>query len=234
MTMATVLIVDDDADTLSMLTVLVEGEGHTVLAAGAGPAALDLLRRERPDLMILDLMLPGMDGLEVCRRAREFSYLPILMLTAKGSGTDRIVGLEVGADDYLAKPAEPGEIRARVRALLRRALYWQGETARQREVLVRGTLRLDPERFEVTLGGGPIEITRIEFDLLYCLARHPGIVYSRERLIELVWGEDEYLSSRAVDVHVSRLRKKVERDPANPEIVVTVHGVGYKLQVPVS
>jgi DNA-binding response OmpR family regulator len=232
--MAIVLVVDDDADTLSMLTVLVEGEGHTVLTATAGPAALDLLRRERPDLMILDLMLPGMDGLEVCRRAREFSYLPILMLTAKGSGTDRIVGLEVGADDYLAKPAEPGEIRARVRALLRRALYWQSETARQREVLVRGSLRLDPERFEVTLEGSLIETTRLEFDLLYCLARHPGIVYSRERLIELVWGEDEYLSSRAVDVHVSRLRKKVERDPANPEVVVTVHGVGYKLQVPVS
>ena len=230
--MATVLIVEDDPDTLSMLTVLVEGEGHSALTATEGRAALELLRVERPDLMILDLMLPGMDGLEVCRRARAFTYLPILMLTAKGSGVDRVIGLEIGADDYLAKPAEPIEIRARVRALLRRSLYWQSDTAREREVLERGTLRLDPERFELVVDGSPAEVTRIEFDLLYCLALHPGIVYARERLVELVWGEDELISLRAVDVHISRLRKKVERDPANPEVVATVHGVGYKFQTP--
>jgi DNA-binding response OmpR family regulator len=224
--MAIILIVEDDPDTQEILRMIVRGEGHTPRVAGDGVEALTMLRAETPDLVILDLMLPLLDGLEVCRRAREFTYVPILMLTAKDTEVDKIVGLEVGADDYIAKPFDPGEVRARLRAHLRRATLWQKPPAAQ--PLARGPLRLDPARFEATLQGEVLNLTRIEFDLLHCLAAHPGIVFSRERLMEQVWGAGEYIVLRGIDVHVSRLRNKIEPDPAHPRFILTVHGVGYK------
>jgi len=226
--MAVVLIVEDDPDTQEVLRLIVTGEGHTAQVAADGIQALERLRAEPPDLVILDLMLPRMDGLEVCRRAREWTYAPILMLTARDTEVDKIVGLEVGADDYIAKPFEPGEVRARLRAHLRRALYWQSSEAQRSAVLCRGPLRLDPARYEATLEGQRLDLTRLEFDLLYCLAAHPGIVFSRERLMEQVWGIDESIVPRGIDVHISRLRSKLEPNPAQPRFILTVHGVGYK------
>jgi len=226
--MALILIVEDDPDTQEILSMIVRSEGHTPRVARDGLEALAMLRSETPALVILDLMLPLLDGLEVCRRAREFTYVPILMLTAKGTEVDKIVGLEVGADDYIAKPFDPGEVRARLRAPLRRALLWQKPPLAAPPPLERGPLRLDPARYEATLEGKPLNLTRLEFDLLYCLAAHPGIVFSRERLMEQVWGAEEYIVPRGIDVHISRLRNKLEPDPAHPRFIFTVHGVGYK------
>ncbi len=226
--MATVLIVDDDRDIVKLLVAVVSGEGHTALKAGDGQTALDLLRAESPDMMFLDWMLPGMDGLEVCRQARAFSHIPIVLLTAKQEEVDKIVGLEVGADDYLVKPVTPEELRARLRAHLRRQIVWKNGTELNEGKIQSGSLTLDPDRFEATLDGNPLQLTRLEFDLLYSLASNPGIVYTRERLLDLVWHDNEYIVARGIDVHISRIRSKIERDPANPDMVLTVHGVGYK------
>lgn len=226
--MATVLIVDDDCDIVQLLVAVVSGEGHTALKAGDGQTALDLLRAESPDIMFLDWMLPGMDGLEVCRQARAFTHIPIIMLTARQEEVDKIVGLEVGADDYLIKPVTPEELRARLRAHLRRQIVWKDGTERDEGKIERGPLTLDPDRFEATLDGNPLQLTRLEFDLLYSLASNPGIVYTRERLLDLVWHDNEYIVARGIDVHISRIRSKIEQDPAHPDMVLTVHGVGYK------
>ncbi len=226
--MKTVLIVEDDPDMLKLMAHIVAVEGQKVLTAGDGESALSILREQKPDLVILDWMLPGIDGIEVCRRARAFTHVPIIMLTGKGEETDRIVGLETGADDFLVKPISPGELRARLRAHLRRELFWKNGTEHDDQRLVRGPLVLDSARFEATLDGEELDLTRLEFELLYSLASKPGIVFSRERLLETVWHDNEYIVPRGIDVHISRLRQKIEKDPSHPQMLLTVHGVGYK------
>ena len=223
-----ILLVDDRPATRITNGDWLQSEGYEVLQARTGLEARSVLAEVVPDLVLLDLMLPRMDGLELCRRVREWSYVPILMLTAKDTEVDKIVGLEVGADDYIPKPFEPGEVRARLRAHLRRALYWKNPEAAPAEIIQHGPLRLDLPRHEATWDGARLDLTRLEFDLLYCLAAHPGIVFSRERLMDQVWGVDEAIVARGIDVHISRLRSKIEPDPAQPRFILTVHGIGYK------
>ncbi|RME43808.1 MAG: DNA-binding response regulator [Chloroflexi bacterium] len=221
-----ILVVDDEPNILNTVQAYLEKEGYTVYTAMDGPSALKAARAFRPDLVVLDIMLPEMDGLEVLRRLRQESEVYVLMLTAKAEETDKIVGLSVGADDYLTKPFSPRELVARVKAILRRGRgAGPGEPA-----LVFRHLRIDPEARQVWKNEEPVELTPIEFDLLLALARHPGRVLSREQLIEQVWGYDYYGDERVVDVHIGRLRKKVELDPVNPTFIVTVRGVGYRFE----
>jgi two-component system alkaline phosphatase synthesis response regulator PhoP len=221
-----ILIVDDEPTILNTVQAYLEREGYTVRTALDGPAALKAARAFRPDLIVLDIMLPGMDGLEVLRRLRQESGVYVLMLTAKADETDKIVGLTVGADDYLTKPFSPRELVARVKAILRRDRgAGPGEPA-----LAFGDLRIDLDARRAWKDDEPLDLTPIEFDLLHTLARNPGRVLSREQLIEQVWGYDYYGDERIVDVHIGRLRKKVESDPANPILIVTVRGAGYRFE----
>ncbi|MGN6302704.1 MAG: MtrAB system response regulator MtrA [Angustibacter sp.] len=217
-----VLVVDDDTALAEMLGIVLRGEGFDPVHCGDGEAALAAFRDVRPDLVLLDVMLPGVDGIEVCRRIRSESGVPIVMLTAKSDTVDVVVGLESGADDYVVKPFKPKELIARVRARLRSS----GESAPER--LDIGDLTIDVAGHTVTRGGEPISLTPLEFDLLVALARKPWQVFSREVLLEQVWGYRHAGDTRLVNVHVQRLRSKIERDPEHPEIVVTVRGVGYK------
>lgn len=221
-----ILVVDDEAAILKSVRAYLEQEGYTVLAAVDGPTALKEARTARPDLIVLDVMLPGMDGLEVLRRLRQESDVYVLMLTAKAEETDKVVGLMVGADDYLTKPFSPRELVARVKAILRRGRT--GETAEP--ALVFPLLRIDLDARQATKDGIVLDLTATEFDLLAALARHAGRVLSREQLIEQVWGYDYYGDERVVDVHIGRLRKKIEDDPANSRLVVTVRGAGYRFE----
>jgi two-component system, OmpR family, alkaline phosphatase synthesis response regulator PhoP len=226
--MATILVVDDEANLVDLVRGYLEREGYTVLAAADGLAALDLARAERPDLVILDLLLPGLDGLEVCRRLRRFSDAYVLMLTAKAEELDTIVGLAVGADDYVTKPFSPRELVARVRALLRRARAGGGATEPGPPPPRRfGDLGIDEARHEVTRCGATVALTAREFALLATLAAHPRRVFTRAQLLERVWG-DAYYDDHVVDVHIGNLRKKIEADPARPRYVETVRGVGYR------
>lgn len=221
-----ILVVDDEPALVNTVQAYLEREGYTVYTALDGPAALKAARAFRPDLIVLDIMLPEMDGLEVLRRLRQESEVYVLMLTARAGETDKIVGLTVGADDYLTKPFSPRELVARVKAILRRGRGApKGEPA-----LIFHRLRLDPEARQVWKDDQPVELTPIEFDLLYALARHRGRVLSREQLIEQVWGYDYYGDERVVDVHIGRVRKKVEDDPSNPTLIVTVRGAGYRFE----
>ena len=222
------LIVEDDPDTQQMLTMILRSEGYDVLTAGNGPLGLELLRKMGPDLMVLDWMLPGMDGLEVCRRAREISNVPIIMLTAKAGTEERISGLDVGADDYVAKPFEPEELLARIRAHLRRSSLAGDGLQREKPIQV-GDLRLEPASHEVWLHGEQVSLTRLEFNLLYCMAQRAGKVLTREDILRLVWGENEAIDLRGIDAHIRRLRAKVEDNPDEPKRIQTVHGVGYKM-----
>lgn len=219
-----ILVVDDDRSVVDVAKAALEAEGFQVESASSGTEALDKFRLFKPSLIVLDIMLPGLDGLEVCRRIRAESDTPIIMLTAKGEDVDKIVGLELGADDYVTKPFNPRELVARVKAVLRR--YEKGlEPAR---VVRLGDLVIDPASREVTLKGNRLELRRKEFDLLLTLARHKNIVLTREQLLNLVWGYDFYGTTRTVDVHVARLREKL----AGSNVVIeTVHGVGYRLVV---
>lgn len=217
-----ILVVDDDASLAEMLTIVLRQEGFDSTSVGRGDEALTAFRDYRPDLVLLDLMLPGMDGIEVCKQIRSESGVPIVMLTAKGDTVDVVVGLESGADDYVVKPFKPKELVARIRARMRRF-----DTAGS-EGLQIGDLIIDVTGHSVTRNGRLIGLTPLEFDLLVCLARKPGQVFSREMLLEQVWGYRHAADTRLVNVHVQRLRSKVEHDPENPEIVVTVRGVGYK------
>ncbi|HEX3005577.1 MAG TPA: MtrAB system response regulator MtrA [Angustibacter sp.] len=217
-----VLVVDDDTALAEMLGIVLRGEGFDPVHCGDGEAALAAFRDVRPDLVLLDVMLPGVDGIEVCRRIRSESGVPIVMLTAKSDTVDVVVGLESGADDYVVKPFKPKELVARVRARLRSS----GESAPER--LDIGDLTIDVAGHTVTRDGEPISLTPLEFDLLVALARKPWQVFSREVLLEQVWGYRHAGDTRLVNVHVQRLRSKIERDPEHPEIVVTVRGVGYK------
>jgi DNA-binding response OmpR family regulator len=223
-----VLVIEDDPDAQQMLTVILRAEGYDVLAAGSGPLGLELLRKMGPDLVVLDWMLPGMDGIEVLKNAREFSSVPVIMLTAKTSPTDRVAGLDTGADDFLAKPFEPEELLARVRAQLRRASMISDGLQRDKPIQV-GDLRLEPASHEVYIGGDQVALTRLEFNLLYTLAQRAGKVLTRDDILRLVWGENEAIDLRGIDAHIRRLRAKVEEDADNPKRILTVHGVGYKM-----
>jgi two-component system response regulator MtrA len=217
-----VLVVDDDASLAEMLSIVLRQEGFDSRIVGRGDVALDAFRDYKPDLVLLDLMLPGKDGIDVCKEIRAESGVPIVMLTAKGDTVDVVVGLESGADDYIVKPFKPKELVARVRARVRR------NDVEVDEGLTIGDVSIDVAGHAVTRNGEPINLTPLEFDLLVCLARKPWQVFTREVLLEQVWGYRHSADTRLVNVHVQRLRSKVEHDPENPEVVVTVRGVGYK------
>ncbi len=218
-----VLVVDDDASLAEMLTIVLRQEGFDSRMCLRGDEAVEAFRDYRPDVVLLDLMLPGRDGIDVCKEIRAESGVPIVMLTAKGDTVDVVVGLESGADDYVVKPFKPKELVARIRARVRRF-----DATAQAETLTIGDVHIDVAGHRVTRGGRPVSLTPLEFDLLVCLARKPWQVFSREVLLEQVWGYRHAADTRLVNVHVQRLRSKVEHDPENPEIVVTVRGVGYK------
>jgi DNA-binding response OmpR family regulator len=227
-----ILVVEDDLTLLETLEYNLIGEGYEVITAADGLTALEVSREEQPDLIVLDLMLPRLDGFEVCRVLRRETNVPILMLTARTDEVDRVVGLEVGADDYLTKPFSMRELLARVKALLRRVRLMREEMAGEQgvpetEQLSFGDLVIDLDRHEVLIGGKAKRLKPKEFELLVFLARHPGMALSRDLLLDRVWGWDYAGGSRTVDVHVRWLREKVEADPANPERIVTVRGVGY-------
>ncbi len=217
-----ILVVDDDASLAEMLTIVLRQEGFDSRMCFRGDLALAEFRDYRPDLVLLDLMLPGKDGIDVCKEIRAESGVPIVMLTAKGDTVDVVVGLESGADDYVVKPFKPKELVARIRARVR------SFSVHDQESLTIGDLTIDVAGHSVTRAAVPISLTPLEFDLLVCLARKPWQVFTREVLLEQVWGYRHAADTRLVNVHVQRLRSKVEHDPENPEIVVTVRGVGYK------
>ena len=221
-----VLIVDDDTALAEMLGIVLRGEGLEPFLCADGDQALDRFRETKPDLVLLDVMLPGRDGIEVCRQIRAESGVPIVMLTARTDTVDVVVGLESGADDYIVKPFKPKELVARLRARLRRT----DESAP--ETLKIGDLVIDVAGHVVRRDDEPLSLTPLEFDLLVCLARTPWQVFSREVLLEQVWGYKHAADTRLVNVHVQRLRSKIERDPERPEVVVTVRGVGYKAGTP--
>ncbi|HJC28865.1 MAG TPA: response regulator transcription factor [Candidatus Dietzia intestinipullorum] len=217
-----ILVVDDDAALAEMLTIVLRGEGFETDVVGDGVNAMDTFRSVQPDLVLLDLMLPGKSGIDVCKEIRVESRVPIVMLTAKTDTVDVVLGLESGADDYIMKPFKPKELVARIRARLRRG---DDEPS---ELLHIGDVAIDVPAHTVTRAGTPIPLTPLEFDLLVELARKPRQVFTREVLLEHVWGYRHSADTRLVNVHVQRLRAKIEKDPENPEVVLTVRGVGYK------
>jgi DNA-binding response OmpR family regulator len=219
----TVLLVDDEATLVATLRYNLEREGYRVVTASDGEKALSAARRERPDVVLLDLMLPVIDGLEVCRILRRETSVPILMLTARAGEVDKVVGLELGADDYVTKPFSTRELLARVRALLRRTTSPADE-----EVIVSGDLRIDLKRREALLAEKALELKPKEMELLIYFMRHRGRAFTREQLLREVWGYDFYGDSRTVDVHVSWLRQKIEPEPGKPARLLTVRGVGYR------
>lgn len=220
-----VLIIDDQIKIVHGLTKFLEDAAFEVKSAFDGHTGLQLARTENPDVIILDLMLPDMDGLDVCRTLRQRSDVFIVMLTARVEESDRLVGLELGADDYVTKPFSAREVVARIRALLRRA---HGQLAQQARTLNHGALVLDPTRRMVTLNGDAVSLTPTEFSILETLIRHPGIPYTRERLITEALGYDYAGYERTVDVHIRNLRRKIETDPQNPQFILTVFGIGYR------
>ncbi len=224
--MSKILVVDDEPSIVDVLSYNLTKAGHQPIAARDGDQAIELARAEHPDLVILDLMLPGLDGLEVCRRLRKDGDLPIIMLTAKDEEIDRVVGLEVGADDYVVKPFSVRELMARVKSVLRRAQPKPSEAAPSLQV---GELRLDVTRREVTWRGSALELTAIQFEVLRLLMSHPGRVFSREELLNLVWGYDYYGDTRTVDSTVKRLRARLRQVAGETELIVTVRDAGYKL-----
>jgi len=220
-----VLVAEDDPHQAQVIRVYLEGEGHTVAVVHDGQAALAHARAHRLDLLVLDVMLPGMDGLDVCRALRTESDVPVLVLTARDTEYDLLRSLDLGADDHMTKPYSPRELVARTRTLLRRNRFGP-----QTGPLLRvGELVVDPERHAVHLAGRPVECTHAEFALLEVFAGHPDRAFTRAQLLELARGTDAYVTTRTIDVHVLNLRRKIERDPARPARLVTVYGVGYKL-----
>jgi DNA-binding response OmpR family regulator len=227
---STILLVDDEDAVQKLLTYPLERDGFRVLQARDGGEALSLFGNERVDLVVLDLMLPRIDGLEVCKRLRADSDVPIIMLTARGDELDKVLGLELGADDYITKPFSIREFRSRVRALLRRAALPRQQ--RETEPIEAGDLRIDPGRRVVELGAEPVQVTYVEFELLKALASEPGRVFTREQLLRGLWGDSAYREPRTIDVHIRHLREKLERDPSEPEFIFTVRGVGYRFRDP--
>jgi two-component system alkaline phosphatase synthesis response regulator PhoP len=224
---ATVLVVDDEQNLVELVHDYLGQEGFVVLTASDGPSALELVRTRRPDLVVLDVMLPGLDGVEVCRRLRQFSDAYVLMLTARAEEVDKVVGLSVGADDYLTKPFSPRELVARVRAMLRRPRYGIPAEPNMPPAQHVGDLVIDRDQHEVKRRGELLSLTAREFALLSALAAHPGRVLTRPQLLERVLGSDHY-DEHVVEVHIANLRKKLEDDPARPRYVQTVRGVGYR------
>lgn len=218
-----VLVVDDDAALSEMLQIVLRQEGFAAAACSRGDLALSAFHAEKPDLILLDLMLPGRDGVDVCKEIRRESGVPIIMLTAKSDTTDVVEGLEAGADDYVPKPFKAKELVARIRTRLRRR-----PVEEQEQQITLGDLAISVDEHLVTRDGHPISLTPLEFDLLLALARKPKQVFSRETLLEQVWGYQHATDTRLVNVHVQRLRAKVERDPEHPELILTIRGVGYK------
>jgi two-component system OmpR family response regulator len=225
-----ILIVEDDRNLLDTLKYNLRREGYDVVSAVDGVEALDVGRREKPDLIILDLMLPKMSGFEVCRILRKEMIVPILMLTAKADETDKIVGLEIGADDYMTKPFSLRELLARVRAMLRRAKMAEEKPEAEEPVLKVGDIEVDVARHRASKAGTALELTPKEFELLTFLARNKGLVFSRDQLLEKVWGYDFAGDTRTVDVHIRWIRQKIETDPNSPKHLMTVRGIGYKLE----
>ncbi len=221
--METILIIDDEPNIIELARLYLEREGFKVIYAGRGREGLDLIVASPPNLVILDVMLPDIDGFEVLKRLRKSSKVPVLMLSARREDVDKIVGLEMGADDYLTKPFNPHELLARVKAVLRRS-----QQAATSEVIELGRLKIDVERHEATAGGSPIELRAKEFALLLALVKQPGVVFSREKLLNQVWGYDFYGDTRTVDVHINHLRDKLEGSGVDIE---TLRGTGYKIVV---
>ena len=225
---STILLVDDEDSIQKLLTFPLQRDGYKIVAARDGEAALERFAEEKFDLVILDLALPKLDGLEVCRRLRAQSMVPIIMLTARDEEIDKVIGLEIGADDYITKPFSISEFRSRVRALLRRAAL--SSTGPQSAEIVAGPLTLDRHRRRVEVDGKVPELTYVEFELLRVLVEQPGNVFSRHALLDAVWGGYEYRDPRTIDVHVRHLREKIESDPARPELILTVRGIGYRFR----
>ncbi|HEY0317034.1 MAG TPA: response regulator transcription factor [Solirubrobacterales bacterium] len=225
---ARILLVDDEQSIQTLLSYPLRKDGYHVTSALDGGEALQRFEEGRFDLVILDLMLPRLDGVEVCRHLRSRSQVPIIMLTAKGSETDKVAGLEVGADDYITKPFSMREFRSRVKAALRRSRM--GGEPVEDEAIESGELTIDFDRRMVTLGDEEIKVTYVEFEILGALARSPGRVLTRETLLEHVWGDSEYRDPRTVDVHIRHLREKLEQEPKQPEFLFTVRGVGYRFK----
>lgn len=222
----TVLIVEDDSKTSSLIDLYLQREGYETVLAFDGVEALRLVRQKSPVAVILDLMLPVLDGWEVCRRIREFSDVPILMLTARGEEFDRVLGLTIGADDYVVKPFSPRELVARIKALLRRAGAHVREGSARLKV---AGLEMDPHRHEVTVDGRGVDLTRSEFKLLRLLMEAPGRLFTREQLLDALYPTGEQVIDRVIDVHIGKLRQKLEQDPASPRYILTVRGFGYRL-----
>ncbi len=222
--MKKILVVDDEPKIIQLTQDYLENAGFSVISAGDGERALAVIQAEKPDLVVLDLGLPGMDGLDVCRSIRKTSNLPIIMLTARDEETDKLVGLELGADDYITKPFSPKELVARVRSVLRRSELAQEE----REVIRVGDVTLDSPRMQVTVGGEEIELTATEFQLLQALASQPGRIFTRSQLLNAVHGVAIESYERAIDAHIKNIRRKLEPVPHEPRYIQTVYGVGYR------
>jgi DNA-binding response OmpR family regulator len=225
-----ILIVEDDRNLLDTLKYNLGKEGYDVVTAEDGAEAIDIAGKEKPDLIILDVMLPKMSGFEICRIIRKKMNVPILMLTAKVDETDKIVGLEIGADDYMTKPFSLRELLARVRAMLRRAKMAESEPKAEETMLKVGEIEIDVARHHARIGKTALNLTPKEFDLLAFLSRNRGFVFSRNQLLENVWGYDFAGDTRTVDVHIRWLREKIEDNPGEPRLLVTVRGAGYKLE----
>jgi DNA-binding response OmpR family regulator len=224
-----ILVVEDEASIAEVVSLYLKRAGFSVQIASDGKQAINLFQKQEPDFVILDLMLPQMDGLSLTRWLRDRSNVPIIMLTARREEIDRIAGLEMGADDYVVKPFSPQELVSRVRAVLRRSRREQSETENERELTFDG-MSIDPRSRVVKVMGDEVELTAKEFDMLYLLAQHPKQVFTREQLLDRVWGGAQYIDPGTVTVHVRRLREKLESDPSNPTRLLTVWGVGYKFE----
>ena len=223
---ARILVAEDDPKQARLIRIYLEREGYSVLVVHDGRRALEISRSRRPDLLVLDLMMPGLDGLDLCRILRTESAVPILLLTARSTEHDKLLGLDIGADDYVTKPYSPRELAARVRALLRRA---GNADPMANDVRMIGDLEVDSARFEVRVAGHPVALTAKEFGILETLAAAPGRVFTRAQIIDRAFGFDHYVLERTVDAHVMNLRRKVERNPTEPRYIQTVYGRGYRL-----
>jgi DNA-binding response OmpR family regulator len=225
---STILVVDDEEAIAEAVRARLESEGFDVLVAGDGPEAIRVCDESHPDLVVLDLMLPGMDGLEVCKVIQRDRWVPVLMLTARTEEADKVAGFAVGADDYLTKPFSLRELVVRVKAILRRVERIRGvQEAGPAEPIARGGLEVDAARRRVSVDGNEVGLTPLEFEILHTLASEPGVVFTREQLMDRVWGYRDYAGGRVVDSHVARIRRKLGEDGAEPRFIRTVHGVGY-------
>jgi phosphate regulon transcriptional regulator PhoB len=227
--MTKIIVIDDEKDIVELISYNLEKEGFSVLKAYDGEAALKIIKAQKPDLIILDLMLPKMSGLDICKAIRnnpDISSLPIIMLTAKADETDKIIGLEIGADDYITKPFSVKELVARVRAILRRR-HEENKTLAKEKFSWRG-LKIDYASYEVIIDGKKVALSPTELKLLFFFSRNPGRVYTRNQILDHVWGDDTFVTPRTVDVHIKRLRSQIEQDADDPQYILTIRGVGYK------